>query len=89
LFFEGIVTFVIGLFVMGRQIRRKVFHPWRRSAIFLIRYSLVRFLLEYLRADSQLEFHGPFTISQRFFIGFFIMGIALFCLSFRLWTKKS
>ncbi|MFA7718056.1 MAG: prolipoprotein diacylglyceryl transferase [Candidatus Absconditabacterales bacterium] len=77
LFREGIVTFVIGLLVIHSQIRRKLFHPGMRSAIFLLRYSFVRFFLEYYRADSQLEFRGAFTISQWFFIGFFMIGLVL------------
>ena len=71
LFFEWIVTFVIGLFVFRYQRRKKIWLPWMLSAIFLLRYSFVRFILEYVRADSQLEFHGPFTTSQRFFVIFF------------------
>lgn len=74
LFWEGLVTFVIGLFVFRHQIRRKLWRPWLWSAIFLMWYSFVRFFLEYLRADSQLEFHWPFTTSQRFFVIFFILG---------------
>lgn len=74
LLFEGLVTFVIWLFVFRQQIRRKLWRPWLWSAIFLMWYSFVRFFLEYVRADSQLEFYGPFTISQRFFVIFFILG---------------
>lgn len=73
-FWEGLVTFVIGLFVFRYQLRKKLWRPWLWSAIFLMWYSFVRFLLEYLRADSQLEFKWPFTISQRFFVLFFVFG---------------
>jgi len=82
-FFEGLVTFVLGLFVMRSQIRKKIFHPGMWSAVFLLRYSFIRFILEYFRADSQLEFHGPFTTSQRFFIGFFILGLLILYFSSR------
>lgn len=88
LFWEGLVTFVIGLSVFRRQIRRKLRRPWLWSAIFLMWYSFVRFLLEYLRADSQLEFKGPFTISQRFFVWFFILWMGIFYFSRKSWTKK-
>lgn len=85
LFFEGLVTFVIGLVVFRYQIRKKARRPWLWSAIFLLRYSFVRFMLEYVRADAQLEFKGPFTISQRFFLGFFLLaGVGLW----RVLSKK-
>lgn len=87
LLFEGLVTFVLGLVVFRHQIRRKLWHPWLWSAIFLIRYSFVRFFLEYLRADSQLEYRGPFTISQRFFVIFFILGILFLRRSIRAKNK--
>ncbi len=85
LFFEWIVTFVIGLFVFRHQIRQRVWHPWLWSAIFLLRYSFVRFILEYFRADSQLEYRGRFTISQRFFIAFFLLAGLLLR---KTWRKK-
>ena len=87
-FFEWIVTFVIWLFVFRHQLRKKVWHPWLWSAIFLMRYSFVRFLLEYFRADSQLEYRWWFTISQWFFIIFFLLGIVLLWKSVKWWTKK-
>ena len=86
IFFEGLVTFVGGLFVFCYQIRRNLRRPWLWSAIFLIRYSFIRFLLEYLRADSQMEFYGWFTISQWFFVIFFILGIVLL---WRVYRKKN
>lgn len=89
IFFEWIVVFVIGLFVFRSQMRHKLWRPWMRSAVFLMIYSFVRFRLEYLRADSQMEFRGRFTISQRFFIAFFIAGAIIFYLSLRPWKRKS
>lgn len=75
MFWEGLVTLVLWLFVFRYQIRRHLRRPWLWSALFLLRYSFVRFVLDYFRADAQLEFVGPFTISQRFFVIFFVLAI--------------
>lgn len=72
---EGILLFMIQVFVFFGMIRKKERKVWSLATNFLLFYSLIRFWLEYLRADSQLEFIGFFTKSQRFFLGF--MGIAL------------
>lgn len=78
IFFEWIVIFVVGLFVFRSQLRNKHILPGKISALFLLLYSFFRFFLEYFRADSQLEFKWPFTISQRFFLGFFIVAVVIF-----------
>ena len=72
---EGILLFMIQVLVFFGMIRKKERKVWSLATNFLLFYSLIRFWLEYLRADSQLEFIGFFTKSQRFFLGF--MGIAL------------
>lgn len=76
-FFEGFILLVITLLVIRTRVRRKIVQPGKIVGIFLIAYSFIRFLLEYLRADSQLEFHGRFTISQWFFAVFFLLGVVL------------
>lgn len=76
-FFEGFVLLVITLLVIRTRVRRKIVQPGKIVGIFLIGYSFIRFFLEYLRADSQLEFHGRFTISQWFFVVFFLLGVAV------------
>jgi phosphatidylglycerol---prolipoprotein diacylglyceryl transferase len=45
--------------------------------IFLILYSVVRFLLEYLRIDSLDDYHGMFTSTQRLSFVMIIVGIVL------------
>ncbi len=58
---------------------KKVNNYWLVSFVRLFGYSLIRFLLEYIRQDSQWEFVWRFTKSQRFFLlfmflcGFFII----------------
>lgn len=77
IFFEWITIFVIGLFVFRRQLRHQKFTPGKMSVVFLMLYSFTRFRLEYVRADSQMEFVWRFTKSQWFFIGFFVLGLIL------------
>lgn len=74
-FFEWLILLILTLSIVRKRVKTKTPQPWKIVAVFLIWYSFVRFFLEYLRADSQLEFHGLFTTSQRFFIGFFVLGV--------------
>lgn len=55
-FFEGFVLLVILLLIIRTRVRKKIVKPGKIVGIFLISYSAIRFLLEYVRADSQLEF---------------------------------
>lgn len=73
--FEWLVLLGITLYIIRTRVKTKAPHPGQIVAIFLLWYSGARFLLEYLRADSQLEFHGWFTVSQRFFLWFFLLGM--------------
>ena len=75
--FEWVLLFATLILVFVFQIRKKERKIWKISMIFLLRYSLVRFLLEYLRQDSQSEFIWPFTRSQRFFVIFIITWIII------------
>jgi phosphatidylglycerol:prolipoprotein diacylglycerol transferase len=86
-FFEGFVLLLITMSIISKRVRTKVIQPGKIVAVFLVAYSFVRFCLEYVRADSQLEFHGRFTISQRFFILFFILWRGIWLWSY--FQKKS
>jgi len=77
-FFEWLVLLLITLSIIRRRVKTKTPQPWKIVAVFFMYYSFIRFFLEYLRADSQLEFHGRFSTSQRFFLGFFIVGVGIF-----------
>lgn len=68
---------VIRYFFLRYWIPKKI-GPWQLSAIWLGCYSLVRFLFEYLRQDSQAEFVGAFTKSQWFFVVFMIVAVGVF-----------
>ncbi len=80
-FLEWFVLLIITLSIIRTRVRNKIVQPGKIVGIFLMGYSFIRFFLEYLRADSQLEFRGWFTISQRFFLIFFTIGVLI--LSFR------
>ena len=75
--FEWILLFICLIIIFLKQVRQKKRKIWKISIIFLFRYSLVRFFLEYLRQDSQAEFIWSFTKSQRFFIVFIIIWIII------------
>lgn len=78
--FEWILLFITSIIIFTKQIKNNKRKIWRIWTTFLLRYSLVRFLLEYLRQDSQSEFIWPFTKSQRFFIIFIIIWIIMIIL---------
>jgi phosphatidylglycerol:prolipoprotein diacylglycerol transferase len=78
IFFEWFVLLLINLFIIHTRVRTKKVQPGKIVATFLMWYSFIRFFLEYLRADSQLEFHGRFSTSQWFFLVFFVVGIGIF-----------
>jgi len=82
-FFEWLVLLIITMSIIRTRVKTKKAQPGKIVAVFLIGYSTVRFLLEYLRADSQLEFHGRFSISQRFFLWFFVLGLVTM-----IWRKR-
>lgn len=75
--FEWWVLLIITLSILRKRIKNKAPKPGQIVATFLLWYSGIRFLLEYVRADSQLEFHGWFTTSQRFFLWFFLLGVVI------------
>ncbi len=74
--FEWILLFIFVTTIFIKQIKHKERKIWRISMIFLLRYSITRFILEYVRQDSQYEFIWPFSKSQRFFLCFIILWIA-------------
>jgi phosphatidylglycerol:prolipoprotein diacylglycerol transferase len=75
--FEGLLLFITLISVFRIQIKNKKRKLWKISMIFLLRYSIIRFILEYVRQDSQSEFIWIFTKSQRFFIIFTIIWIII------------
>jgi len=71
--FEWILLFITLIIIFIKQIKSDKRKIWKIWVIFLLRYSIIRFLFEYLRQDSQSEFIWPFTRSQRFFVIFIIV----------------
>ena len=80
--FEWILLFITLMIIFTKQIKQQKRKIWKIWIIFLLRYSIIRFLFEYLRQDSQSEFIWPFSKSQRFFLIFIITWIIIaICLS--------
>ena len=75
MFFEGFAILVVTLSIMYHWIKNKRYRTGQIAGIFLVMYSTIRFVLEYLRADSQEEFIGMLTKSQWFFVFFFLLGL--------------
>jgi len=75
--FEWILLFISLIVIFIKQIKNDKRKIWKIWVIFLLRYSIIRFLFEYLRQDSQSEFIWPFTKSQRFFVIFIITWIII------------
>ena len=75
--FEWILLFITLIIIFIKQIKSNKRKIWKIWVIFLLRYSIIRFLFEYLRQDSQSEFIWPFTRSQRFFVIFIITWIII------------
>lgn len=76
--FEWLVLAIILRICFFRRRVNKKWSAWQLSAVFLWWYSLIRFMLEYLRQDSQAEFVWWFTKSQWFFVIFFVFAVAVF-----------
>ena len=75
--FEWFLLFITWMIIFTKQIKNNKRKIWKIWVIFLLWYSIIRFLLEYLRQDSQAEFIWPFSKSQRFFIIFIIVWIII------------
>ena len=73
--FEGLMIALLIRYLFIRYRIPKKLTPWQLSAIWLGCYSLVRFFLEYLRQDSQLEVVWYFSKSQYVFIVFIIISV--------------
>tara|TARA_B100000959_G_scaffold217932_1_gene229974 strand:+ start:151 stop:921 length:771 start_codon:yes stop_codon:yes gene_type:complete len=76
-FFEGIILFILLNFVFKKYFFKS---PGIISSIFIIFYSLFRFLIEFTREpDAQLGFiFLNFTLGQIISIIFFIAGLSLY-----------
>ena len=76
--FEGVLLSIIIWTLFLKKVVTKKWNSWKLSAIFLGLYSFIRFVLEYIRQDSQAEFVGWFTRSQWFFVLFIIIAVIWF-----------
>ena len=73
----GMIALVLWILFFKKVLTKKR-SSWQLSMVFLGLYSGVRFMLEYVRQDSQAEFVGRFTKSQWFFVIFFVVAVVGF-----------
>lgn len=76
-FFEWLVTWIIWVTIFFKQLATKKWHAGKISIAFIIVYSVVRFLLEFLRQDSQYEHVWIFTTTQWFMVVFMVFWFSL------------
>ena len=73
----GMIALILRVLFFKKVLTKKR-SAWQLSMVFLGLYSGVRFMLEYVRQDSQAEFVGRFTKSQWFFVIFFVVAVVGF-----------
>ena len=76
-FFEWLVTWIMWVVLLFKQLAKWKWHPGEISISFVIVYSVIRFMLEFLRQDSQYERLGFLTTTQWFMILFMLFGFSL------------
>lgn len=76
MFGEGLVIACILWYCFFVYVRTKRWKTGKLSWLFLMLYSVVRFILEYLRQDSQAEIIAGFSKSQWFFLLFFAIAVS-------------
>lgn len=67
---EWLLLLIVGQYLLRKQKKTNKIIPGIIAASFLTGYSIIRFVLEYLRQDSQAEFVAYFSKSQYFFLFF-------------------
>ena len=87
--FEWFIPLIVGIVLFVRQLKKRLYSPYLNIWVFVLLYSIARFVLEYFRAGSQTQFVWIFTKSQWIFLVFFVVWICLLCVSrnkkFELW----
>ncbi len=74
---EWWLIWIVLLALLIKQRIKKVWKPGLISVTFIILYSAVRFIIEFLRQDSQFEHIGPLTTTQWFMILFLWFGFVM------------
>ncbi len=75
-FFEGIILFLILLFLFKKEILKK---PGIISSIFLIIYSFFRFILEFYRSPDEHLGYQMFDLTQGQLISIIFILVGMFC----------
>jgi phosphatidylglycerol:prolipoprotein diacylglycerol transferase len=78
--FEGLIPFVVGVILFASQLKKREYKHYLNMWIFVILYSIARFLLEYFRVWSQTQYIWCFTKSQWIFIMFFVFWVYMLCI---------
>lgn len=73
--FEAAALAVLFIVLYFRYQKNRVM-AGRQSALYLISYACIRFVIEYLRGDPRMEV-GPLSISQTISCGVLLLGLAL------------
>lgn len=81
--FEWFLIFLIVVSIFIKSIKRKNIKPYFILWVFFVMYSFARFMIEYLRIDSQSQYILMFTKSQRIFIVSFVIGVFMLMFSNR------
>ncbi len=76
-FGEGFLLLIIMQLCYWFVYKKGTKKAWRLSAIFILWYSTIRFLLEFFRQDSQFELILWLSYSQWWFVWFSILGLIL------------
>ena len=81
--FEWLLIFIVILPIFVKSIKKCEIKPYLLLWIFFVMYSFARFMIEYLRIDSQSQYLLCFTKSQRIFIAVFVVWVLMLIFSNR------
>ena len=84
-FFEGIVLFVILIFFRNKQFMKT---PGLISALFLIFYSIFRFIIEFFRVPDEHLGYLLFNFTMGQIISFIFLLIGIYLMTIKYETKK-
>jgi phosphatidylglycerol:prolipoprotein diacylglycerol transferase len=81
-FFEGFLFFIFINLLFVKDLKKNSRWPGKYVGIFFMYYSIVRFIVEFLREYDKTEFIWIFTKTQRLMFVMFLIGLFFFKLFF-------